>query len=204
MRIARDTTLISLFTLALAATACGGDDEGGSGGSGAGTGSGAGQPGCGTQADPQIITLADVSPAPGMTVPRTGVVHRFTTTDAPGFVEMFTFGFGQANTAGLPLQGSFSFTVVDNLDGTVTYESAPVDFPMAGNVEFSVQEVYQFPGGCFYAFPNPLFSYSVTDGTGGAGGMGGGGGMGGVGGEGGAGGVGGEGGAGVGGAGGGG
>ncbi|MEQ9317532.1 MAG: hypothetical protein RIF41_00175 [Polyangiaceae bacterium] len=164
------------MTLALAGAACGGDDEGGSGGSGTGTGTGAGQPGCGTQAAPQILTLADVTPEAGTTVPATGVVHRFTTTDAPGFVEMFTFEFGAANTAGLPTQGSFSFTIMDNQDGTFTYESAPVDFPMAGDVEFSVQEIYQFPDGCFYAFPNPLFSYAVTDGAGGAGGGGAGGG----------------------------
>lgn len=173
MHIARDTTFVGLLILALFGAACGGDDEEGSGGSGTGTGTGAGQPGCGTQAAPQVITLADVSPPAGAAVPATGVVHRFTTTDAPGFVEMFTFVFGAGNTAGLPVQGSFSFTIMDNLDGTFTYESAPVDFEMAGNVEFAVQEIYQFPDGCFYAFPSPLFSYSVTDGMGGAGGTGG-------------------------------
>ena len=186
MRIARDTTIIGLMTLALIGAACGGDDEGGSGGSGTGTGtgSGAGQPGCGTQEAPQVITLSDVTPAAGATVSAAGVVHRFTTTDAPGFVEMFTFVFGAGNTAGLPTQGSFSFTIMDNLDGTFTYESAPVDFPMAGDVEFAVQEVYQFPDGCFYAFPSPLFSYSVTDGGGGGGTGGGGTGGGGTGGSG--------------------
>jgi len=147
MRLTRDTTIIGLLTLALAGVACGGDDETGSGGSG----SGAGKPGCGTQSDPALITLSDVSPAAGSTVSASGVVHRFTTTNVAGYVDMFTFAVGAGNTAGVPTQGGFSFTIMDNQDGTFTYEAAPVDFPMAGNVELSVQEreLYQRIGGLF-------------------------------------------------------
>jgi hypothetical protein len=182
MTIAGQNGLLTalLATAVAATTACGGDDDGsgggngGSGGNGGTTSStGAGTPGCGTPEAPTPFTLSDLGPPAGASVPQSNVVHTFTTTNAPGVVESVTFLFGAANTAGTPM-GMFSFTITDNMNGTYRYDAAPVTWPTApGHVEFAVQEVFEFPNGCFYAFPNPLFSYDVTD-DGGAGGGGGG------------------------------
>ena len=175
--------------LALASVACG-DDESSSTGTPP-------PPACGTLANPEVVTVAEVTPATGSTVPNDEIVHEVVVVNAPGLFQQFTLVLAPGkHTAGGTVQSQVSISAA--VEGTnVRYTVAPITWQVApAAVHVSIQERYQAADGCVYAFPDPLFSYAIEEGGGGGGGGGGdgGGGEGGAGGggEGGAGGVGGE------------
>ncbi|MCA9621124.1 MAG: hypothetical protein KC731_19015 [Myxococcales bacterium] len=161
--------LLVAAALSLVATAaCGGDESGQGGGSDGGNastssgmgGMGAGMTGCGTMEAPTLLDVADLSPPVGSMGPNQGIVHVFSLPTAPGQLPDVTFLFGPAHTAGDP-PDTFSFSV-SQLAGVFTYTSTSVVWPQAGHVEFGVQSPVAFGNGCFYKFPEPLFSYDVT------------------------------------------
>jgi hypothetical protein len=162
------TKLALLSALILSATAaCGGSGSGTGGGGGGGGGKN-----CGTMAAPQILTLKDVQPQSGSSVPNQDVVHAFTIVDAPAQIQSLTLVMpGGKHTAGTPDPTQWSFTVTQ-MGTDLRYEAGPVTWATApGNVYVQVPEKFQAQDGCVYALPDPLFSYSVVPGgTGGAGG----------------------------------
>jgi len=162
-----------VVALSFLAVGCGDDDADGD------DGSGGSQSSCGTAASPDVLTLTAVAPAAGATVPANGVVHTFTIVDTPGTFSQFTFAFDASHTAGTPDPPSFQLLATPEGDdlrfvaNPVTWSNAP------GTVHLDVQDVYEFPDGCVYAFPSPLFDYQVEPGGGGGGAGGGAGGAGG-------------------------
>jgi hypothetical protein len=73
------------------ALGCGGDDTS--------AGSTSGGSCADTATTPTVLTLADVQPAAGASVPNEGIVHGFTVVQAPGLFPSFTFVFNPAHTA---------------------------------------------------------------------------------------------------------
>ena len=155
------------------AVACGDDDSGLST-----SGTGGGTPACGTLEDPDLLTVSDVQPVTDSTVANADIVHAFTVVDAPGLFQSFTFVFPtDQHTAGSPSDIAIDFTVAQ-MGSDLRYEAEPISWQLApGDVAIQVQERYIAGDGCYYAFPDPLFDYAITEaGEGGAGGGGAGGG----------------------------
>lgn len=166
---------LALATCAVPLAACGDDTGGtdGAGGGGASNGAGGGTPACGTQSDPTVLTLRDVTPAPGTSVAGDAIVHGFTIVDAPGIVQQLTFQLAATHTAGLPVPEQLAFTITQQ-GADLVYTAEPVAWSTApSHVELSLTDLFEVDG-CVFAFPAPLFSYDVEPG-GGEGGAGGGG-----------------------------
>jgi len=168
------SALISLFfvTVVSAMAGCGGGG-GGAGGAGGGAGGGSGKT-CGTISAPDLLTLADVQPAAGSTVPNQDITHAFTIVNAPALIQSITLVMPAGkHTAGNPDPTAWSFTVMPS-GADARYVADPVKWTTApGDVYVQVPERFQTPDGCVFALPDPVFSYSVV--PGGAGGAGGGG-----------------------------
>jgi hypothetical protein len=113
------------------------------------------------------LTIADVSPARGATVPNHAIVEKFTIKNAPGFFTSFTTTLLATHTAGYPNppNGALSVASVGN---DLIYSSTVDSWTMApGHVEMAFSSRYRTDDGCIYAFPSPMFSYDVVPVTGG-------------------------------------
>jgi hypothetical protein len=89
------------------------------------------------------------------------IAEKFTIAE-PLLLDSFEVQPTSAHTAGTSGL-STSYTPARTAAGGVSYTSLPVTWDMAGKVEFDFAGVYQDPSsGCYYAFPNPMFSYTVT------------------------------------------
>ena len=143
------------------------DDDGTSGG-------GSGGATCGTATNPTLFEVGYVTPAAGSSVPNENVIHGFTIKNAPASITMFTLAFGAEHTAGYPDPMQVFFTIMP-MGADLRYEAMPMIWEHApGEVELNIAETFKTPDECFYAFPSPLFRYSLTmGGAGGAGGAGG-------------------------------
>jgi hypothetical protein len=118
-------------------------------------------PACNTQAMPKTFTVSGVSPAMGASVPNMDIVEKFTIAE-PLALDRFSVLTTAAHTAGNEPVGT-QFGGVQNADGSISYSSTPITWQMAGQVEFSFVDIYQRQSdGCYYAFPKPMFSYTVT------------------------------------------
>lgn len=119
------------------------------------------------------MTLADVAPAAGSSVLNTAIVHAFTVKDAPGQFPAFSLLMpGGKHTAGSASVSPWKFAVT--MQGAdVHYAAEPLVWQTApGEVYVQIPERFQSQDGCVYAFPDPVFQYSITEGGGGAGGSG--------------------------------
>jgi uncharacterized membrane protein YgcG len=147
------------------------------------------------------LQVTGLSPEPGSTVSNEGIEHAFTVVNAPAPFPSFYFVSASGHTAGNfefevePPQVTMTQMGTDLLHVATAmhWQNAPAE--VAFNVwPTETAKAIVTTDGCYYALPEPLFSYSVSPvGQGGSGAEGG---AGGVGGSGGAGGVGGSGGAG--------
>jgi hypothetical protein len=135
------------LVLAAALVGCAGDDDDET-------------PACPGISSPALLELADVTPAPGSTLPNEDIVHAFTVTTPVAF-DSIAFALSAAHTAGNPTPG-FTFSLM--LEGSgVVYTAEPLTWETApAHVEFYSPVVYQTPDGCGYKLPSPLFSYDVT------------------------------------------
>ena len=119
---------------------------------------------CGTSADPGILNLAGISPAPGTTVANQAIVHGFTVVGAPAEFTSFDFKYSPSHTAGWPTPANprFTTTVVDSdvvyLLTIDSWSNSP------GHVEFSANGGYTTSKNCAWKFPSPLFSYDIIGG----------------------------------------
>jgi len=140
------------FVLAsLVVSACGESEEGESdGGSG-----------CGTAADPVVLSVADQQPEADSTVVNEAIVHSFTVVDAPGIFQTFALLPGPDHTAGVIAS---TLRVVGELDGDdLRYTIDPAEWSAApGHVQFGFAGTYQGPDECVYQFPATVFDYEVV------------------------------------------
>jgi len=138
--------------LALVSTAvcigCGGDD-------------GPNNPSCGTAAEPTILEITNVTPAKDSTVVNDAIVQEFTIVDSPGIFSSLTLVVTSNHTAGSADIAQLGFLVSQDegmlhykATSGVTWTNAPA------HVELSVVEKFEHAG-CYYAFPEPLFSYDI-------------------------------------------
>ena len=110
--------------------------------------------------DPTVLTLVNVNPALGDSVPNEAIVHSFSITDDIAFSDI-ALAYLETHTAGTPDPAiEFTYTISTT---TTDLTSAPIVWSNApGHVELEAPIVYQTPDGCAYTLPSPLFSYDVT------------------------------------------
>lgn len=119
---------------------------------------------CGTNAEPGILNLAGISPAPRATVANQAIVHGFTVVGAPADFTSFDFKYAASHTAGWPTPANprFTTTVVGSdviyLLTIDSWSNSP------GHVEFSANGGYTTSKNCAWNFPSPLFSYDIIGG----------------------------------------
>jgi hypothetical protein len=106
-----------------------------------------------------VLTLSDVTPALGASVPNQAIVHSFSVLDDIAF-EDIALSYPAAHTAGDP-EPDIAFTYTITAEST-DFAAAPVVWSHApGHVEIDAPVVYQTTDGCAYTLPSPLFSYDV-------------------------------------------
>jgi hypothetical protein len=115
---------------------------------------------CGGINQPTTITLSNLTPALGDSVPNDAIVHSFSVVDDFQFGDV-VLDYPDAHTAGTANPALvFGYNVAeyttDYTAAAVTWENAPA------HVEIDNLLVYQTPDGCAYRLPSPLFSYDVT------------------------------------------
>jgi hypothetical protein len=118
-------------------------------------------PGCGTAAQPLMLSLGDLKPSLGSSVPNSGIVHEFKIIGLRVLFEP-DLTLTLAHTAGTPEPAQLMVSI-DPSTPDVRYTFAPLRWTNApSQVAIDVDKLYQTEDGCTYAFPNPLFSYEVT------------------------------------------
>jgi hypothetical protein len=125
------------------------------------SGSGAGDQGtCAGVNAPTVLTLVNLVPALGDSVPNRDIVHSFSIADDLVFSDI-ALAYLETHTAGTPEPAlQFTYTIAEQ---TTDLTSSPVVWTSApGHVELGAPLVYQTPDGCAYELPSPLFSYDVT------------------------------------------
>jgi hypothetical protein len=115
---------------------------------------------CGGINDPTELTLVNVVPALGDSVPNQDIVHSFSITDDIAFSDI-ALAYLETHTAGTSNPAiQFTYTIAAE---TTDLTSAPVVWTSApGHVELEAPIIYQTSDGCAYKLPSPLFSYDVT------------------------------------------
>jgi hypothetical protein len=110
--------------------------------------------------NPTVLTLVNLAPAIGDSVPNQAIVHSFSITDDIVFSDI-ALAYLETHTAGTPDPAlQFTYTIAET---TTDLTSPPVVWTSApGHVELEAPIVYQTPDGCAYALPSPLFSYDVA------------------------------------------
>lgn len=143
--------------ICVALTACG---DGGSGGADGAVGTDGAV--CGTYANPGVLQLTGLSPAPGSTVLNQGIVHGFVVVDAPAIFTNFTLNLGVSHTAGISSPADLKFTVTGSGSDLVYQLTVDAWAHAPGHVELEASGGYETLKGCSWVFPTPLFSYDVT------------------------------------------
>ncbi len=110
--------------------------------------------------DPTVLTLVNVVPALGDSVPNQDIVHSFSIADDIVFSDI-ALAYLETHTAGTPGPAlKFSYEIAA---ATTDFTSSPVVWTSApGHVELEAPIIYQTPDGCAYELPSPLFAYDVT------------------------------------------
>jgi hypothetical protein len=119
---------------------------------------------CGTHANPGILNITALSPAPGATVANQAIVHGFTVVGAPADFKNFDFQYSPSHTAGLPTPADPRFTTTI-ADSDVIYQLTIDSWSRSpGHVEFTANSGYDTKAGCTWNFPPRLFSYDIIGG----------------------------------------
>ena len=110
---------------------------------------------------PDVLELADVSPAEASSVENQDIVHTFTVLNASGTFREFTFVYGDEHEAGAMDPSTLKFRAMA-VDENVVYTFDPVVWEQAGHVQIIEAGEYTDSQRC-YILPRPLFSYDVTE-----------------------------------------
>jgi hypothetical protein len=140
----------------LAALSCGSTD------SDPGPKMGAATPGCGTVQEPLLLTLKDVKPALGSSVPNANIVHSFTIVGKLLKIDPTFAPAGTQHTAGARIPNVLSWTYAAS-GGDTVYTSEPLSWTTApGHVELTPPGVLVTPDNCVSELPTPTFSYDIS------------------------------------------
>ncbi|MEO6599124.1 MAG: hypothetical protein ABIQ16_04575 [Polyangiaceae bacterium] len=116
---------------------------------------------CGTVQQPLELTLKDVKPALGSSVPNANVVQSFTIAGKLLKIDP-SFGRAAAHTAGAPIPATVSWTYGASGADTV-YTTLPMTWTTApGHVELTPPGLLVTADGCVSVLPTPTFSYDIT------------------------------------------
>jgi hypothetical protein len=116
---------------------------------------------CGTHANPGILKVTNLTPAPGAIVNNQAIDHGFTVVNAPAQFNNFNFKYGPTHTAGLPTPENPRFQVTST--GSDVIYRLTIDFwTRPGHVEVLASGGYDTLAGCSWSFPSPLFEYDVV------------------------------------------
>jgi len=116
---------------------------------------------CGTVQEPLILTLKDVSPAPGSSLANANIVQSFTIVGKLLKIEP-KFVRGSAHTAGAPIPPTISWTYGPS-GGDTVYTSQPISWTTApAHVELDPPGLLVTPDGCVSELPAPTFSYDIV------------------------------------------
>jgi len=122
---------------------------------------GAATPGCGTVQEPLELTLANVSPALGSTVPNANIVQSFTIVGKLLKVPL-SFALPVAHTAGAPVPAVVSWTYGAS-GGDTVYTTLPMSWTTApAHVELNPPGLLQTDDGCVSVLPTPTFRYEIS------------------------------------------
>lgn len=118
-------------------------------------------PDCGSVQEPQLLTLKDVQPALGASLPNAGIVQTFTI--AGKLLKIVpSFATPTAHTAGRPTSEPVVWRYLPSGTDTI-YQSAPVTWQTApGHVELTPPGLLVSTNGCVSTLPSPTFSYDIT------------------------------------------
>jgi hypothetical protein len=121
---------------------------------------GAATPGCGTVQEPLELTLKDVRPALGASVPNANIVQSFTIVGKLLKIDP-AFAQSGAHTAGDRIPNSVTWTYAA-AGGDTVYTSAPLSWTTAGHVELAAAGLLVTADNCVSVMPSPTFSYDIT------------------------------------------
>jgi len=116
---------------------------------------------CGTVQEPLELTLKDVKPALGSTVPNAGIVQTFTVVGKLLRLDP-SFARSGAHTAGAPIPTTTPWTIGAS-GGDTVYTTLPMTWTTApGHVELTPPGLLVTADGCVSVLPTPTFSYDIT------------------------------------------
>jgi hypothetical protein len=117
---------------------------------------------CGTVQEPLMLTLKDVKPAPGSSLPNANIVQTFTIVGKLLQLQP-SFAFAQAaHTAGGAVPSPVTWTLAAS-GGDTVYTSQPISWTNApAHVELNPPGLLETGNGCVSVLPTPTFSYDVT------------------------------------------
>lgn len=116
---------------------------------------------CGTIQEPLVLTLANVKPALGSSLPNANIVQSFTIVGKLLQLEP-SFAHSAAHTAGSAVPSPTSWTIAAS-GGDTVYTSLPMSWTTApGHVELGPPALLSTEDGCVSVLPTPTFRYDVT------------------------------------------
>jgi hypothetical protein len=115
---------------------------------------------CGSVSQPHALTLKDVKPAAGTSVPNANIVQSFTIVGKLLKLDP-AFARSGAHTAGASIPATTSWTYGPSGSDTL-YATLPMAWTTPGHVELTTTGLFVEASGCVDALPNPMFSYDVT------------------------------------------
>ena len=161
MKFGRVGWVVGWGALGMVAFGCGSSSDGGQAYSETNPRMGTATADCGTVQEPLELTLKDVKPALGSSVPNTAIVQSFTIAGRALKIPL-SFAVPAAHTAGRANPEPLAWTYA--LSGTDTvYTSVPFVWQNAsGHVELTPPGLLVTPDGCVSVLPNPTFKYDVS------------------------------------------
>jgi hypothetical protein len=117
---------------------------------------------CGTASNPEVMTLADLTPPIGGTVVNKDIVQRFTVVDAPGIMTNITMGMVTgSHTAGNATIADQTWKIT-TAGKDITYEMTVSSWEKAPAHVEMVPVGGWVVDGCYFTLPSPTFAYDVT------------------------------------------
>ena len=108
-----------------------------------------------------MLTIKDVKPASGSSVPNANIVQSFTIVGKLLQIDP-SFSQSGAHTAGARIPNTVSWTYAAS-GGDTVYTSQPLSWTTApGHVELGPGGLLVTPDNCVSVMPTPTFSYDIT------------------------------------------
>ena len=156
MKIGQAGWVLGCGFLGFVAVGCGSSDSTPS----TGPKMGAATPDCGTVQEPLELTLKNVEPALGSSLPNANIVQSFTIAGKQLKIEL-ALARPASHTAGEPVPATITWSYGVSGSDTV-YTSQPISWSKAGHVELDPAGLLETADHCVWVMSTPVFSYDVT------------------------------------------